>query len=97
MECDNAILFMQIGHPLIYNICTAFSVRDTGITLNIGDGYFVDIDLTVWDTYEVKRVFLKNGRRTIKGVIDDVYFDTLSDIVFQASQFETKSFGEDKL
>ena len=75
------------GGPVIY--------RETGITLKVGRGYFVDIDLMPSDTYTVKRVYQNKKMRIVKGVEDDIYCDQLGDSAYRASCFVNVSFGGD--
>jgi len=69
--------------------------RDTGITLPVGKGYFVEIDLMPSDTYCVKRVWQTKSKRIVKGVVDYVYSDELGVVAYQASCFVNVSFGSD--
>lgn len=69
--------------------------RETGITLPVGKGYFVEIDLMPSDTYCVKRVWQTKSKRVVKGVVDDVYSEELGEIAYQASCFVNVSFGGD--
>jgi len=69
--------------------------RETGITLPVGKGYFVEIDLMSSDTYCVKRVWQTKSKRIVKGVVDDVYSDELGVVAYQASCFVNVSFGSD--
>jgi len=75
------------GGPVIY--------RETGISLKVGRGYFVEIDLMPSDTYTVKRVYQNKKIRIVKGVEDDIYWDQLSDSAYRASCFVNVSFGSD--
>lgn len=61
--------------------------RDTGITLPVGSGYSVTIDLDASDTYVVRRVFKRGAKTWIKGERDYVYCDEVSEAAYYASCF----------
>ena len=69
--------------------------RDTGISLKVGRGYFVEIDLMPNDTYTVKRVYQTKSKRIVKGVEDNIYCDQLGEVAYRASCFVNVSFGSD--
>jgi hypothetical protein len=72
-------------------------VRETGITLPVGMGYSVEIDLNFMDLYDVKRVYNRAGDRTVKGVVEDVYATEIGEMAYQASCFVNVNFGKHKV
>jgi hypothetical protein len=72
-------------------------VRETGITLPVGMGYSVEIDLNFMDLYDVKRVYNRAGDRTVKGVVEDVYATEIGEMAYKASCFVNVNFGKHKV
>ena len=70
--------------------------RGTGITLPVGHGYSVEIDLNFMDFYDVKRVYTRGTKRVIKGEAVDVDFTQIGEVAYKASCYVNVSFGEDK-
>ena len=66
-----------------------------GLRLPVGSGYSVEVELDYGsDTYVVRRVFTRAGKRFVKGEIDYVYADQVSDVAYAASSFRSYDFGE---
>lgn len=51
----------------------------------VGQGYSVRVRLSFMDTWEVQRVFEREGKAFIKEVWEDVYADEVSRAVYEAS------------
>lgn len=87
-------LLNQIGRATVLAI-SGGRVRYTGnaIVLPVSNGYTVEITLDPSDTYTVSRVFTRGVKRWIKGQIDNVYCDQISDIAYEASCFRSNDFG----
>lgn len=64
-------------------------LRPTGITLPVGSGYSVEVDLDASDTYNVRRVFRRGDKEWTKGKRTDVYCDELDNAVYYASCFRS--------
>ena len=64
-----------------------------GVELPVSNGYRVKIILDFMDTYTVSREFVRNGTVYNKGTVEDVYFDTVGEIAYQASCFRNVDFG----
>lgn len=63
------------------------------LVLPVSNGYSVEIYLDPTDTYTVRRVFTRGGKRWIKGEIEDVYCDQVGNIAYEASCFRSNDFG----
>jgi hypothetical protein len=53
----------------------------------VGKGYHVRVKLGFMDTWEVERVFEREGKAWVKEVWHDVYAFDVSDVVYKASCF----------
>lgn len=96
-KLDANTLVSQIGAMNIMAISGGLVIpRKTGITLPVGDGYSVEIDLNFFDYYDVKRVYTEGTTRTIKGEVEDVDFTQIGGAAYRASCYVNVSFGEDK-
>jgi hypothetical protein len=86
VECDNRVLLAQIG---LGNVLAASGgrvlFRPTGVTLPVGNGYRVVVDLTAGDTYTVSRVFVRGAKVWVKRTWTDVYADGVGEVVYRAS------------
>jgi hypothetical protein len=88
IECDSETLISQIGMNNIFAISGGrVTVRETGITLPVSNGYSVTIDLHANDTYTVRRIFTRAGKVSIKGQVQGIYCDEIGEISYQASCF----------
>lgn len=93
--CNTQDIVDQIGRMNLMAI-SGFRVirRETGITLPVGAGYSVTVDLDWDDTYVVRRVFKRGAKVWIKGEKRDVYFDTVGEDAYRASCFRNGAWGE---
>ena len=96
-QVDAKVLFSQIGTMNIMAISGGLVIpRKTGITLPVGHGYSVEIDLNFMDFYDVKRVYTEGTTRIIKGEVEDVDCTQVGEAAYRASCYVNVSFGEDK-
>ena len=87
-DCNAQELTNQIGMMNLFAISGGrVTVRTTGITLPVSNGYSVTIDLAANDTYTVRRVYTRAGKVTIKGEVEGIYCDEVGEIAYQASCF----------
>jgi len=94
-NADAKTIIQQIGKMNVLAISGGrVEVRKTGITLPVGQGYSVEIDLNFMDLYDVKRVYTKAGERKVKGIVTDVYATEIGEIAYQASCFVNVEFGK---
>ena len=57
-----------------------------GIILPVAHGYSVEVVLDAGsDTYIVRRVFTRSGKRFDKGTVEQVYCDEVGEIAYRAS------------
>lgn len=95
MNAEQATTLLdQIGRMNILAI-SGGRVRLAGETLvlSVGSGYTVEIDLDPSDTYTVRRVYTRGVKRWIKGELNNIYCDQISDIAYEASCFRSNDFG----
>ncbi|GAC1527427.1 MAG: hypothetical protein NVS3B1_17720 [Marmoricola sp.] len=91
--CDTSELIAQIGRMNILAISGGRVIRrETGVTLPVGSGYSVTVDLTAGDDYVVRRVFTRGAKTWIKGEVDSVYCSEVGEIAYQASSFRSYEF-----
>jgi hypothetical protein len=96
-QVDAKTLVNQIGMMNVLAISGGRVIdRGTGITLPVGHGYGVEIDLNFMDFYDVKRVYTRGGKRVIKGEAVDVDCFEIGEVAYKASCYVNVSFGEDK-
>jgi hypothetical protein len=94
-ECDARELLRQIGTMNVLAISGGrVERRKTGVTLKVGSGYSVTVDLDWDDTYRVARVFRRGGKTWIKGEQRNVYFDEVGEVAYRASCFRNGPWGE---
>ena len=62
-----------------------FSYLCSSLILPVAHGYTVEIDLALNDTYTVRRVFTRAGKRFVKATVTGVYFDQIGEVAYQAS------------
>lgn len=94
-DCDNAELAAQIGTGNILAISGGRVLsRRSGITMPVSAGYSVTVDLAGDDTYTVRRVFVRAGKRWVKGEITGVYAEQVGLIAYRASCFRNVDFGD---
>lgn len=93
IKCDTETLLHQIGLGNVMGISGGrFLSRPTGVTLPVGHGYRVTVDLAADDTYTVRRIFERAGETTIKGERLNVYCDEVGEVAYQASCYENVEF-----
>jgi hypothetical protein len=93
--CDVDQTIAQIGRMNIMAISGGrIERRETGITLPVGSGYSVTVDLDWDDTYVVRRVFKRGARVWIKGERRNIYFDEVGEEAYRASSFRSYEYGE---
>lgn len=67
-----------------------------GVSLPVSNGYSVEVELDfASDTYIVRRVFARGGKRWVKGEVTNVYCDEVGEIAYIASCFRSYDFGEE--
>jgi hypothetical protein len=94
-DCDVQQMIDQIGRMNILAISGGrIQRRDTGITLQVGAGYSVTVDLDFNDTYVVRRTFKRGTKVWIKGEQRNVYMDEVGESAYRASSFRSYEFGE---
>jgi hypothetical protein len=90
IPCNLQELLLQIGIPNLLAISGGrVQKRETGVTLPVGSGYSVSIDLAPSDTYTVRRLFTRAGKTTIKGEWEGVYFENVGELAYRASCFRS--------
>lgn len=93
IECNANELLAQIGRMNVFAISGGRVIaRQTGVTLPVGCGYSVTVDLAGNDTYTVRRIFTRAGVVKIKGELADVYCDEVGEAAYQASSFRSYEF-----
>jgi hypothetical protein len=93
-ECDARTLVTQIGRMNVLAISGGrVMARETGVTLPVGCGYSVTVDLDGNDTYVVRRVFKRGAKVWVKGEQTNVYFDEVGEVAYQASCFRNGEWG----
>jgi len=91
--CDPGELLAQIGNGNLGAISGGrVTARPTGVTLPVGKGYAVTVDLAWNDTYTVRRVFTRADKVWIKGEMTDVYCDEVGEQAYRASCFVNVDF-----
>ena len=92
---DAVVLVKQIGRGNLMAISGGrASRRATGVTLPVGAGYSVHVDLAADDTYTVRRIFKRGQKVWIKGEQTGVYAEDLGETAYQASCYVNVKFGD---
>lgn len=91
-ECDTDQTIAQIGRNILAISGGRVIKRATGVTLPVGHGYSVTVDLNWDDTYVVRRVFKRGAKTWIKGEMKDVYAEDLSEVAYYASCYVNVDF-----
>ena len=92
-QCDPQALISQIGRGQLAAISGGrVLTRATGVTLPVGSGYEVTIDLAADDTYTVRRVRVQDREARILGERTGVYCDEAGEAAYRASCFENVAF-----
>lgn len=87
-RCNPKELCQQIGSLNIMAISGGrVTARPSGVTLWVGCGYSVTVDLAWNDTYTVRRIFHRGTKTWVKGERTDVYCDEVGETAYQASCF----------
>ena len=88
--CDTDTIVQQLGGANLAGISGGrVEHRETGISLPVGSGYRVTVDLAADDTYTVRRVFTRGPRAWVKGEMTGVYCDQVGEVAYQASCFRS--------
>ena len=94
-EADTRELIAQIGRMNILAISGGrIALRQSGVTLTVGSGYRVTVDLDWNDTYVVRRIFQRGAKTWIKGEQRNVYADEVGEAAYQASCFRNGAWGD---
>lgn len=81
---------LQIGKMNVLAISggrIAYSESRRVLTLKCGNSYYVEVGLAPTDTYTVRRVFARGGKRWVKGEEAGVYADQLGESAYRAGMF----------
>ena len=94
-------LIAQIGRMNIFAISggrVGVDKNDDGETIKVelpvSNGYRVSIGLNWNDTWTVSREFVRAGKVSNKGTLENVYADQVGEVAYQASCFRNVKFGE---
>jgi hypothetical protein len=94
-------LIAQIGRMNIFAISggrVGVDKNDDGETIRIelpvSNGYRVSIFLNWNDTWTVSREFVRAGKVSNKGTLENVYADQVGEVAYQASCFRNVDFGK---
>lgn len=92
--CDTGELLAQVGRMNVLAISGGRVVRrESGVTLPVGAGYCVTVDLDWDDTYRVRRVFKRGAKVWVKGEQTGVYADQVGEVAYRASCFRNGPWG----
>lgn len=93
---QKATLLDQIGRMTIFAISGGRQHLVNGtLVLPVACGYTVEVDYNEGsDTYTVRRVFTRAGKRFVKGEIANVYCDQVGELAYRAHAFRSYEFGE---
>lgn len=89
-KIDPRQLFEQIGSMTVLSISGGrwgHNPDTGGAILPCGSGYRVEIDLAANDTYTVRRVFVRSGKRFVHGEARDVYAEQVGEVAYRAGMF----------
>jgi hypothetical protein len=88
-------LLDQIGRATVLAVSGGrWNIADNGaLRLPVGSGYHVEVDYNEGsDDYTVRRVFIRDAKRFIKGSVANVYCDEISEMVWQAHAYRSDHF-----
>lgn len=86
MRQDFSTTLAQIGRMNVLAVSGGrVQTNDDTLVLPVRHGYSVEVDLDPSDTYSVRRVFTRGGRRVVKGEMTDVYCEDIGEAVYRAS------------
>lgn len=92
-DLDTDVLVSQIGRMNVFAISGGrVQYTDAYVVLPVGRGYSVEIELEADDTYTVRRVFTRAGKRAVKGEQTEVYNTEVGEIAYRASCFVNGPF-----
>ncbi len=87
-ECNTQDIVRQVGMMNVLAISGGrIEHRETGITMKVGSGYSVTIDLDWNDTYVVRQVFKRGAKTWVKGERREVYCTEVGEVAYKASCF----------
>lgn len=87
-EWQHDEILRQIGRGNVLAVSGGLVLRTRdGVVLLCGNGYSVEVALDPTDTYTVRRVFSRSGKRFVKGEVSDVYCTELAETVYRAGMF----------
>lgn len=69
-------------------------LNESTVTMPCGSGHHVEVMLADDDTYTVRRVYRRGGKRFVHGEQAGVYCDQISDVAYAASCYVNVPFGE---
>jgi hypothetical protein len=95
-DCDAQELLAMIGHRNVLAISGGRVLRHPrgGVTLPVGHGYSVTIDLAANDTWTVRRIFKRGSKIFLHGEEAEVYSEELGQAAYRASCYVNVAFGE---
>jgi hypothetical protein len=94
-DCDADQVIAQIGRMNLMSISGLRVIRRaTGVTLPVGAGYSVTVDLDWSDEYVVRRVFKRGAKVWIKGEQRRVGCEEVGEVAYRASCFRNGDWGE---
>lgn len=84
-------ILRQIGAGTILGISGGrVAPIDTGIELPVSNGYRVRVEYNEgWDDYTVTRVLKRGDKEFIKGQVEHVYCDQVSQMAYRAGMFRS--------
>lgn len=87
-------LIGQIGRMNILAISGGRTrLIDGVLVLPVGSGYTVEVEYVRGrDSYTVRRVFTRAGKRFVKGEVEDVYAGEIGEMAYQAHAFRSYDF-----
>jgi hypothetical protein len=93
-DCGTQELLAMIGHRNVLAISGGRVIRHQrgGVTLPVGHGYSVIIDLAANDTWTVRRVFKRGSKIFLHGEMTGVYGEQLGDVAYYASCYVNVPF-----
>ena len=85
----------QIGRMNVLAISGGRAILSEGrLVLPVAKGYRVEVEYdAVPDAYTVRRVFVRGGKRFVKGEVDHVYAPEVGEAAYRASCYEDAFAG----
>lgn len=86
-EIDARTLFAQMGAGNYFAVAGGRAKREVGGAIVFPQRYGWEVRVTVnaLDMYCVERVFSRGGKRTVKGVMDDIHCEDVGNVIYDAS------------